>query len=385
MKLHTISIIPIELFTQKCASLVKNHLLKEKYIHEVEGEETVNIFSEITANESELYSVSPHIDPGIYLVFYESSACFYIEKAIEGWVLSRESVVKELRARNSYHKEIRRNSEKLTISKIIKEIFSVTSGCEYGVSRINYVFSFYVVEGKVKGERDILNLKILAEPSLIDLDDMKSTHPNDSIGCVDTEKINTSYINSLPDVDISSNAKTYITWATVVSVVDKRHFNKTKSLLVALECQLQTIWNRCYSVSRFIDKIFESTNKPRDVEDLYWNFVKTLDVAKSVLSSTYSSRADKLFSEMILTSKIEGEIDRLGQKIDLLEKYIDKNNQKLSKKYQKTIELLLFITALASLAQVFFPLPMSFLPTVAEYFVMAVFALVGALAIYKSR
>jgi len=190
----------------------------------------------------------------------------------------------------------------------------------------------------------------------------------------------------LSDVDISSHATTYITWATIVSSSEDSYWaDRTKSLLSALECRLQIVWNRCYSVSKFIDDVFDRKNKPRDIEELYWSFAKTLDDARSVLSSTYSSRADRLFSKMISTSKLRGEIERLEQKVNLLEKYIEQHNLKRNRKYQKTIELLLFITALASLAQIFFPLPMSFLPTYGEYIFMSSVAIIGALAIYKSR
>ena len=385
MRLHIVSIIPIEFFTKTRANLVENFLLEKKQIYEAKNEEVANTFLEIAGSGSKFYSVSSLVGPGIYVAFHESSACIYIEKTIEEWVLNGESVTKELAERNLYHKEIIANSERSPANGIMKEILSIVHGSEYGDSRINYVFSFYIVERAVKHEGESSNLKILAEPSLIDLDDMISTQCDDSMDFVNTDGIKTDYVNSLSDIDISSNAETYITWATIVSIVDGHQVNRTKSLLAALECRLQIVWNRCYSVSEFIDKVFECTDKPRDIEELYWGFAKTLDDAKSVLSSTYSSRADRLFSEMILTSKISGEIDRLEQKINLLEKYIEKNNQKLNKKYQKTIELLLFITALASLAQVFFPMPMSLLPATAEYVVMGMFAAVGVLAIYKSR
>jgi|GEM_PF-1657499 len=384
MRLHITSIVPIELFTKTRSILVESALLEKKQIYEAEND-VANIFKEIAGNGSKFYSVSHPVGSGIYLAFHESSACIYIEKTIEDWVLNRVSIARELAARNLYHKEIIENAENSPANGLMAEMLLIIPDSEYGGSRINYVFSFYVIEGGVEDEGESSNLKILAEPSLIDLDDMLSTQCEESIDSLNANEIKAGYADSLVDVDISSNAATYITWATIVSVVDEHQIIRTKSLLAALECRLQIVWNRCYSVSEFIDSVFECNDKPRDIGELYWSFAKTLDDAKSVLSSTYSSRADRLFSEMIQTSKISGEIDRLEQKINLLEKYIEQNNLKLNKKYQKTIELLLFITALASLAQVFFPLPMSFLPATAEYVVMGILAAVGVLAIYKSR
>ena len=383
MKLIVVSIIPIELFTTTRAQLAEKYLLDQNCLYDTDTNVST-IFKEISGSASRFYSVSSLIGDDMYVVFYESSICLYLERSIENWILDRKSIEKELKTRNAYHKGVISNSDNSAAKWLVDNLRLILPESEYGQVNINYVFSFYVVDGLNKDQQKSETLKILAEPSIIDLDDMLSTECNQDVKI--SKDINYEYLGMLSDVDISSHATTYITWATIVSSSEDSYWaNKTKSLLAALECRLQIVWNRCYSVSKFIDDVFDRRDKPKDIEELYWSFVKTLDDARSVLSSTYSSRADRLFSEMISTSKISGEIDRLEQKINLLEKYIEQHNLKLNKKYQKTIELLLFITALASLAQIFFPLPMSFLPTYGEYIFMGIIAVIGALAIYKSR
>lgn len=383
MNLIVVTIIPIELFTTTRAQIAEKYLLDQNYLYDTDTDFS-SIFKEISGSASRFYSVSSLVGDDMYIAIHESSICLCLERSIENWILDIESIEKELITRNAYHKEIILNSENSPSKWLVDNLRLILPESEYGQININYAFSFYVVNGLNKDQQKSETLKILAEPSMIDLDDMISTECNQDVKI--SKDIDYKPLRALSDVDISSHATTYITWATIVSSSEDSYWaNKTKSLLSALECRLQIVWNRCYSVSKFIDDVFDRRDKPKDIEELYWSFAKTLDDARSVLSSTYSSRADILFSEMISTSKISGEIDRLTQKINLLEKYIEQHNQKRNKKYQKTIELLLFITALASLAQLFFPLPMSFLPTYGEYIFIGVIALIGTLAIYKSR
>ncbi|HFD32949.1 MAG TPA: hypothetical protein ENJ28_09630, partial [Gammaproteobacteria bacterium] len=327
MKLIVVSIIPIELFTTTRAQLAEKYLLDQNCLYDTDTNVST-IFKEISGSASRFYSVSSLIGDDMYVVFYESSICLYLERSIENWILDRKSIEKELKTRNAYHKGVISNSDNSAAKWLVDNLRLILPESEYGQVNINYVFSFYVVDGLNKDQQKSETLKILAEPSIIDLDDMLSTECNQDVKI--SKDINYEYLGMLSDVDISSHATTYITWATIVSSSEDSYWaNKTKSLLAALECRLQIVWNRCYSVSKFIDDVFDRRDKPKDIEELYWSFVKTLDDARSVLSSTYSSRADRLFSEMISTSKISGEIDRLEQKINLLEKYIEQHNLKL--------------------------------------------------------
>ena len=149
-----------------------------------------------------------------------------------------------------------------------------------------------------------------------------------------------------------------MTWATMVSVLNSsRLLGETKDMLVSLEARLQLVWNRCYTISNFSDDIFCEKSRTSDIGQFYWSFTNSLDDAKSVLTSTLSSRASVVFDSLLKTSKIAGEIDRLKDKVDLLEKYLNQQREKSSIKYQRTIEALLFITALSQVVPLFFPTP----------------------------
>lgn len=162
------------------------------------------------------------------------------------------------------------------------------------------------------------------------------------------------FFDQLVDKDIYNNAELYVTWATLVSVVISPGLvNETRDMLVSLEARLQIVWNRCFMISNFADDIFNKKSKVYDVTKFYWSFVNSLDDAKGVLSSTLSSRAGVAFDEMLKTSRVAGEIDRLKDKVDLLEKYLHQQREKTSLKYQRTIEALLFLTALSQLIPLF--------------------------------
>lgn len=381
MRLSRLSIIPIELFTNARLDVVKKAFIDANYFCHCQ-ESVVDIFKELSGEKSAFYKLSPAFGKSMYVAIHESSFCIYIKGEKQSFSPNMQTLQDELLQRNILHEKIITNSTCSPLYGILKEINANLKKSIYGKVKINYVFSFYVLQN-AKQYTDSKIIKILAEPSMVDIDDMLSTKAvKKTLSSCDIKE---NYISSIQDVDISAHSITYITWATIVAQVDNDNSADTVSLLVALEARLQTVWNRCFAVSEFIDNVFDNAKKPSDIDELYWSFAKTLDDAKSVLSSTFSSRADKLFDEMVRTSKLEGEIDRLEQKLFLLDKYIDKQNQKISKKYQKTIELLLFITAIASLAQIFFPLPMSFLPNWAEYIVIGVLICIGIVAIYKSR
>lgn len=380
MNLHFISVIPIEFYTPKNMEAVEQRLLDDKLL--MPEDEISLAFSELTSKKGRFYKLVPSFDSESEFSFaiHESSACVYIHSIDKDYSINRETVLETLKNRSAFHKKLLKptnSPERKLLSKICN-----TGQNAYILPKINYVFSFYIFE---QSEDTISQeeIRILVEPSLVDADDMLSSSPCSDVGI--SWNIKKEYADKLIDVDIASNVATYISWASVVSIAEKQAFNKTKILISVLECRLQIVWNRCYSLSQYIDDIFTQKEKLDDIKELYWSFVQNLDDAKSVLTATYSSRANALFLEMVKTSRITDEINRLDKKITLLEKYIDQQNTLRSRKYQKTIEFLLFITAVSALVQIFLPLPLSILPTFAEYALIAMVFSLGVYAIIKNK
>lgn len=379
--LYNISIIPLELYTKQNRIQLEQGLLAQGRIHKTE-DKVQQIFAEIGGLSSQIYHANMQGMSHFYIAFHESSLCLCTIKETPNWLLEHRHIVAELQTRNSLHAAIIDNNKQSPVHDFLQSAQALISSKKYGSLQVNYVFSFYVIQQTSPEPVNKLNIMKLAEPSLIDMDDMLSTEC-DTPTC---QEVKENAANYLQDVDISGNSETYISWATIVSIChNEESARKTIDLLIALEIRLQIIWNRCYAISYYIEEVFDNDTHVSSVDELFWSFSRTLDDAKSVLSSTFSSRIEVLFREMIKTSKAEGEINRLEQKISLLEKYIDQKNAALNKKYQKTIELLLFITAIASLAQVFFDMPISILPKTVELAIVILLTLLGIFAIFKSK
>ncbi len=355
MNIHTISIIPIELFTIKIAKELERDLILKNIMLEC-LEPIQNVFQEIAPSGAKIYKVSKEYGNNIYIAFSECSLCFYYEKSLDDIKMSLGFVYELLHLRKISHCDVINNNIDSSVKKILDTIRTTADKNNYKL-KVNYVFSFYLVQTtKLEIDENKTLLKILAEPSFIDLDDMLSSQ--DKSITINDSKLDAKKLSSIRDVDLFGSVETYITWATIVSIVyNQKDFINTKNLLISLELRLQIIWNRCYSLSLFIDELLDGKLKISSIDELYWSFARTLDDARSVLSSTFSTRANKLFEEMILTSKVAGEIERLNLKINLLEKYLEKQARKENVKYQKAFQILLFITALASFVQITLPLP----------------------------
>ncbi len=364
--LHRISIVPIEAFATEYINTIYASL-SEKFHSPVNSFHTAKI-KEICGEKSKVL----YIDESISLVFYQTSIAVIIITKIIDWVENMSSIESELIARNTFHKSIISGDYQPINTLNLRSFKSHI----YPSVRVNYVFTFYLIESEGFDKK---YQAIMAEPSFIDMDDMISTNLKQS-------NLNFQLLDipELEDIDISKNCRTYVTWASLVCTTHK-NTGATLGLLIALECRLQMTWNKCFAISAFVDEIFSRERKLKNAEQLFWGFAKALDDAKSVISSTYSSRTDKLFYHMMETSKIGGELSRLDQKVKLVEKFVNQEQQKKAVLYQKTIELLLFITALASVIQLFFSTPLNLFSTEIEIYSLVVLGIIGLIAILAKK
>ena len=380
MKLQIISIIPIELYTIKHANEFKAYLNSNHIISECNNV-IIDLFYEIFPINSNFYKIDHEICPNTMIAFSESGIAIVYENNPLNIILNINNITNICNERKEYHNSFILNNSNNPLHNLF-QLFEKFNDMIFRAPEINYVFSLYLIESTekdIEGKKDLI--KILAEPSLIDVDDMLSSSIKDSEIII--AKINNKKINKIKDVDLFSSVETYITWASIVSVIyNKADFVKTKNLLVVLEIRLQIIWNKCFSISLLIDDLLDNKIKMKNSEELYWSFAKTLDDARSVLSSTYSSRARKLFEEMIISSRITGEIERLNLKINMLEKYLENRARKANVKYQRAFQILLFITALASIFPILLPTPLN-IRSIYSWIALVSICLIGFFIILK--
>jgi hypothetical protein len=336
-------VIPIEFFTrdrrQKAESAWKTQYLRAC------STESFPTFFQIADDTPTLYTFPTGWPVGT--VFFDGSGgCLVIEESTDDWLLSEQAIIIELANRANKHNELIAVKKQSWLQTLLKTARLSIGEDDFPEPSINYVFGFYLLESsEALSPADRRLIKILAEPSIVGIDDMKPC--TEAKRCNLTVATKGAFLDQVVDCDISANAELYVTWATLVSVVESANLvSDTRDMLISLEARLQLVWNRCYTTSNFSDDIFNNKSKISDLNRFYWSFVNSLDDAKSVLTSTLSSRASAVFDELIKTSKVAGEIDRLRDKIDLLEKYLHQQREKASLKYQRTIEALLFVTAL---------------------------------------
>ena len=224
----------------------------------------------------------------------------------------------------------------------------------------SYVFSFFVLDGDgplKDAERDAL--KILAEPSLINFDDTSEGTLEGALARVERPAL-----DRICDVDMSVASEVYVTWSTIAAYTDRALAarNDTLELLTCLELRLQALWNNCYSVSALAEDVFDGRRWRRNIEDIYIGFARSLDDARSVLTSTLSGRAAGIFEEMSRTSKIEAEIRKLENKLVLLEKYVQRARRNRAEIYNRFTELFLFIVAATTILDALVGFPLFDLP-----------------------
>ncbi len=372
-------VIPIEFFTKDRREKAES-AWKTQYLSALSFDEFPT-FSLIADDTPALYKL-PTGWPQGNAFFDGSGGCLVIIDSTDDWYLSEQTIIDELANRANKHNHLIAIEKQDWLGKLIKSATSAIGSDDFPEPSINYVFGFYLLEtAKPITPEERRLVKILAEPSIVGIDDMKP--------CTDAKRSSLTvatkgdFLDQVADRDISANAELYVTWATLVSVVKSSSLiNDTKDMLVSLEVRLQIVWNRCYTTSNFADGIFNSKSKSQNLNLFYWSFVNSLDDAKSVLASTLSSRASLCFDELIKTSKVTGEIDRLKDKVDLLEKYLHQQREKTSLKYQRTIEALLFVTALSQVVPLFFQMPV-FTDQFAGEIIIGILFLLGLVAIFR--
>lgn len=227
-----------------------------------------------------------------------------------------------------------------------------------------YAFTFFVLAGDgplESAQRDAL--KVLAEPSLINFDDTSEGTLEGALA-----RVERPVLDRICDVDMSVASEVYVTWSTIAAYTDRTLAvsDDTQELLSCLELRLQALWNNCYSVSALAEDVFDGRRWRRNIEDIYIGFARSLDDARSVLTSTLSGRAADIFEEMARTSKIEAEIRKLENKLVLLEKYVQRARRNRAEIYNRFTELFLFIVAATTILDALVGFPLFDLPRVWE-------------------
>lgn len=316
-----------------------------------------------------------------YIAFEDSSACAVIESIEAQWPITEDSIRTELRARADLHRHIIRNEASNPLRQLCDILEREQEGST-SLGLVNYVFTFYCFDVKDSIDHAVDLLSMMAEPSLIDLSDMESDSASHGTRFKDSKR---EFLGELVDCDISGLSRTYVTWATIVSINqgDKDAFMRTTSLLLALELRLQSVWNRTFALSAELDDIFASS-RIHNLSRLYVSLSSAIDSAKSLQSATLSSRAKRFLQQMVATSRLSEECDRLERKIALLEKFLAEKQSLHNDKYMRVVQALLVLLAIGQVVPLFFPIPLTHDVRIGDA-VIAAMVLIGGFAITRMR
>ena len=244
--------------------------------------------------------------------------------------------------------------------ELLRQFLAQLKGyCERGEANVFYAFTYYSILDKAFSDEDVVHVKVLAEPSVIQMDDMQCSDIVDMEYHAETV-LNDRIIDSINDIDFYTEQQTYVTWASVVTVSKKRDvFINNHVTLTLLEIHVQRIWNLCYSQSAELNKVITGiNNKNTDVSRVITDTYRILLESKNHVSATYSSRVSALYKAIVESSQLEKNIDDLEQKLNYLIVLTNTINQQKNRSVQESSEIVLFLIAIAQVIPIFFDLPL---------------------------
>lgn len=192
------------------------------------------------------------------------------------------------------------------------------------------------------------------------MDDMLSSM-NTEINYSNTTKINEEILGSIKDVDIYSEQKTFITWASIVSLsTDRESWLKNHISITIIEVLVQRIWNLCYSQNNSLNNYITDINikrRSKGINKIIIDTYRILIESKNCISATYSSRLSGIYSAILESSQLAKNVDDLEQKLNYLIVFTNSINQNKNRYLQQSSEVLLFFIAIAQVIPIFFNLP----------------------------
>lgn len=212
--LTRVSLVPVEYFTPTHASKVKRRLGSDGWLRVAKGP-VVAAIQELCDVSAELYEPPGLRDDSAVslVVFMGSSACLVRVARTRNWPITDDSVRNQCAERRGLHID--------ALQKPIEFFGGATCllapNDDTWPTKVNYVFTYYIAGcARQLPQNAIDTVKILAEPSLADIDDMLSTDaaskPAPTLGL---GKKSASRLASLLDTDLGDGRQVFITWESI--------------------------------------------------------------------------------------------------------------------------------------------------------------------------
>ncbi len=356
MEVFCTSVIPIKFQNPRTKKDIFNICKNRKILSSYDsygGAINLKTISDMNIKDFEFYHI-PSENTDIQCVFSETTMTIILTwknsyndyyELVNLSLKKRKKLVKRVIEYNPKDKSL------LPLMKILEEYK------ECGLS-INYAFTFYSVYDENFNLSNEQHLKVLSEPSIINMDDMLSSlDTNNPYG--PKTKINKEILKTIKDIDLYSEQKTYVTWASIVSLTKNQEvLVKNHIMLTIIEILVQRIWNLCYSQNNALNEyIANINNSSKDINKTIIETYRILIESKNCISATYSSRLSGIYSAIIESSQLAKNIEDLEQKLNYLIIFTNSINQSKNRYLQQSSEILLFLIAIAQVVPIFFDIP----------------------------
>ena len=240
----------------------------------------------------------------------------------------------------------------------LKPLLNVIKKYENDGVGINYAFTFYSIYDNNFTQSCEQHIKVLAEPSLINMDDMLSSIDINTTYSYKS-KVDKEMLKTIKNIDLCGDQKTYVTWASIVTLSkDNQMFIRNHITLTLIEILIQRIWNLCYTQNKKLnDCITNIKTYSTDINQTIIDTYQILIESKNCISATYSSRISGLYKAIIESSQLSNNVNDLEQKLNYLIVFSNSITQNKNKSIQESSEILLFLIAIAQVIPIFFNLP----------------------------
>ncbi|NIY75861.1 hypothetical protein HED22_09415 [Thalassospira sp. HF15] len=356
MIVECVTVVPVEFF-RKLTKIGVLDKVENKWVATDDAFYT-KAFAKIIGSQSKMFEC-PKEGHDITVVLGETSACFVLRKRFDLAVLSEVDIVKILEYRYDVNNAVTSKDKDINpLCDVLSELLPEDGYRKY--SWPSYAFSYWVASTDMLDipEDVTRKLKVLSEPSVVEADDVSMERASEK-EVFAMEDIEQKFFDDIVDCDVSRRSEVYVTWASIGCLVrgGAQDFAEIDSMLCCLEVRLQMIWNKCYAIRRLVEDVFREKFVIEDLDSFMFLLSRTVEGGYSVMSSTISTRGNKILKEMIRTSQLEEEIEKLNRKFNLMERYVTAKEKKRTRNYERAIELFLFVMAAVSIIDFLFGIP----------------------------
>jgi hypothetical protein len=254
MDVRYVQIVPIELYSEANREAARSALFQERLIHKsMTDSELRDLVHEISPTGTEFYSVriDGHRRATVDIVFCETTLCLVVVHDLgEGHALDFDLLDLVLTRRATEHAEIIAQKNAL-IRPVMDCLNARFSNGRYPI-RPNYVFGFCCLCRDARLSEDCKSiLKVMSEPSIVDVDDMLSSTRR-ALVAADLPPSDHRVFGRVVDVDPSTKSYhlRHMGLDRILHHGTGGRLSGRCNLLIALQVRLQSTWNRCYAFRR---------------------------------------------------------------------------------------------------------------------------------------